>query len=60
MTVTLRRPRMCEHRLTRPTRAARAWDAITRGHTAHVCDRVRGFAHEHIGRHVCECGVTWR
>lgn len=53
------RPRLCEHRLTRPSLLHRAWDAITRGHTAHVCDRSRSFSHEHIGRHVCECGVRW-
>lgn len=52
------RPRTCEHRLTRG-RARRVWDAVRRRHTRHVCDRVRSFRHEHIGRHVCGCGVRW-
>lgn len=59
MTLTLRRPRTCEHRLTRPSRLARAWDAVRHHHTRHVCARQRSFEHEHIGRHVCECGVRW-
>ena len=58
MTVTLRRPRLCEHRLTRG-HPARLWDTVHHGHTVHVCDRTRSFEHEHIGRHVCECGVRW-
>lgn len=57
--VVLRRPRLCEHRLTRPSRLARLWDAVRRHHTRHVCTRQRSFEHEHIGRHVCECGVRW-
>lgn len=52
------RPRTCEHRLTRG-RARRVWDAVRHGHSEHVCDRVRSFQHEHIGRHVCGCGVKW-
>lgn len=59
MTLTLRRPRMCDHRHTRPTWLGRVWDLVRRGHTGHVCDRQRSFEHEHIGRHVCECGVRW-
>ena len=43
MTLTLRRPRVCEHRLTRASRLARAWDAVRRHHTRHVCTRQRSF-----------------
>jgi hypothetical protein len=59
VTVMLRRRRMCESRHARPSWLGRAWDAVRRGHTAHVCDRTRSFEHEHIGGHVCECKARW-
>jgi hypothetical protein len=59
VTVHLKRKRMCEHRHVRPSRPGRWWDLVRRGHSDHVCDRVRAFTDEHIGGHVCDCGVRW-
>jgi hypothetical protein len=56
--VLLRRPRVCDARSMRGW-LVRLWDAVRHGHTRHVCSRQRSFEHEHIGRHVCECGVRW-
>ena len=50
---------MCEARCTRPSRPGRWWDILRRGHSDHVCDRVRAFTDEHIGQHLCDCGVRW-
>ena len=56
----LRRPRLCEATHTQFWAHQRAWHLIRHGHKIHVCNRIRAFAHPHIGRHICECGVRWR
>lgn len=54
------RPRVCEESLRRGGRIRQLWDLLVHCHERHLCNRIRSAEHEHIGRHVCECGVKWR